>query len=368
MSYSGYDVDIDIKVKEILDSINYVDMKRDDLVIIGYHLESDSDASKALKIYDDMLNTKIDLLREIRVANNFFPNDYSCRITGFKVFDLNDFSISDMSLDEFGSLDARGVQKLDDGSYKLFPTLPMYYKDKYLGHVDGINDSTCIILHNSFIDMCLFVDCETYGIGAAFGSGVGNKSAGVDLIGNISGKLTQGYSTYATHGMKENEFRTLNILGRKISKPFKIANEPSYWIIKALNRLKLPNTNNFMYFGKSVIIDVSALGKDVTLIPNGVEEIWFCDYDLGFRRNVISSNGIQLVLPPSITDLGYRESFELSRESKLILSADCSNSILKSIYYLFKLYERRYVREYSREQLVDCLKNNYSRILLRDSS
>lgn len=129
--------------------------------------------------------------------------------------------------------------------------------------------------------MSLFVDCETYEIGAIFGNGVGNKSSGVDLIGNISGKLTQGYSTYATSGMNEYELRKLNILGRTIQRPFKIANEPSYWIIKALNRFKLPNMNNFMYFGKSVIIDVSALGKDVTLIPNGVEEIWFCDYDLG---------------------------------------------------------------------------------------
>ena len=363
MGYSGYDVDIDIKIKKVLDSINYVDMKRDDLVIIGYHLESDSDASKALKIYDAMINTKIDLFREIRVANNFFYNDYSCRITGFKVFDLNDFSIYDMSLDEFGSLDSRGVKKLDDGSYKLFPILPMYYKGKYLGHVDGINDNTCIMLSNNFISMSLFVDCETYEIGAIFGNGVGNQSSGVDLIGNISGKLTQGYSTYATNGMKEHELRKLNILGRTIQRPFKIANEPSYWIIKALNRFKLPNMNNFMYFGKSVIIDVSALGKDVTLIPNGVEEIWFCDYDLGFRGNVISSNGIQLVLPPSIADLDHRDSFELSRESKLILSADCSNSILKSIYYLFKLYERRYASEYSREQLIDTLKNNYSDIV-----
>lgn len=34
MGYSGYDVDIDIKIKKVLDSINYVDMKRDDLVIM----------------------------------------------------------------------------------------------------------------------------------------------------------------------------------------------------------------------------------------------------------------------------------------------------------------------------------------------
>ena len=363
MSYRGYDTDIDIKVKKVLDSINYVDMKRDDLVIIGYHLESDRDASKALKIYNNMINTKIDLLREIRVANNFFPMDYSCRITGFKVFDLNDFSISDMSLEEFGSLDARGVKKLDDGSYKLFPILPMYYKGKYLGHVDGINDNTCIVLSNNYINMSLFVDCETYKIGATFGNGVGNQSAGVDLIGNISGKLNQGYSTYATNGMPEYENRKLNILGRNILRPFKIANEPSYWIIKALNRFKLPNTNNFMYFGKSVIIDVSALGKDATLIPNGVEEVWFCDYDLGFRGNGTNCNSIHLVLPSSLNDLGYRDSFELSRESKLVASADCSDGVLKSIYYLFKLYERRYVSEYSHEQLIDCLKNDYSDIV-----
>lgn len=363
MSYRGYDIDIEIKVKKVLDSLNYVDMKRDDLVIIGYHLESDSDASKALKIYDDMLNTKIDLFRETRVANCFFSMDYSCRITGFKVFDLNDFSISDMSLDEFGSLDARGVKKLDDGSYRLFPILPMYYKGKYLGHVDGINDNTCIMLSNNYISMSLFVDCETYEIGATFGNGVGNQSAGVDLIGNISRKINKGYSTYATNGMKEYEFRNLKILGRTIQRPFKIANEPSYWIIKALNRFKLPNTNNFMYFGKSVIIDVSALGKDATLIPNGVEEIWFCDYDLGFRGNGINSNSIHLVLPPSLNDLGYRDSFKLSRESKLVVSADCSDDVLKSIYYLFKLYERRYVSEYSRGQLIDCLKDNYSDIV-----
>lgn len=83
MGYSGYDVDIDIKIKKVLDSIKYVDMKRDDLVIIGYHLESDSDASKALKIYDAMLNTKIDLLRETRVAHNF-----SLRITLVDYLDL----------------------------------------------------------------------------------------------------------------------------------------------------------------------------------------------------------------------------------------------------------------------------------------
>lgn len=363
MSYSGDVVVINTDVRKVLDSINYVDMQRDNLVIIGYHLESDSDVSKALKIYDDMLNTKIDILRETRVAHNFFPQDYSCRISGFKVFDLNDFSINDMSLDEFGSLDARGVKKLDDGSYRLFPYLPMYYKGEYLGHVDGIKDNTSIQLNNNYVSMSLFVDCETYEIGAVFGNGVGNLSSGVDLIGNISGKLNQGYSTYVTHCMQEYEVRELNILGRTIPRPFKIANEPSYWIIKALNRLKLPNINNFMYFGKSVIIDVSALGNNVTLIPNGVEEVWFCDYDLGFRGNGNNGNGIQLVLPPSLNSIGHRDEFKLSRESKLITSSKCSDNLLKSIYYLFKLYERSEVSEYSRRQLVNILKSKYSSIV-----
>lgn len=363
MSYKEYNVDIDIKVRKVLDSINYVDMQRDNLVIIGYHLESDSDVSKALKIYDDMLNTKIDLLRETRVAHNFFPQNYSCRISGFKVFDLNDFSINDMSLDEFGSLGARGVKKLDDGSYKLFPDLPMYYKGKYLGHVDGISDLVCILLEDNYMGICLFVDPETYEIGARIGNSYGGGDAGIDISGNVSSKLNKGFPTYTTSCMKEHEFKDLKILGRTITKPFKVANEPRHWIIKDLDMLKLPNMNNYLYFGKSVIIDISALGEDVTLIPNGVEWVYFCDYDFGFRRNVISSNDIRLVLPPSIADLGYRDSFELSRESKLILSADCSNSILKSIYYLFKLYERRYAGEYSREQLIDTLKNNYNDIV-----
>lgn len=358
MSYSGYDVDIDIKVKEVLDSINYIDMKRDNLVIIGYHLESDSDASKALKIYDSMLNTKVEILMDARVAGYFFPDDFSCRISGFKVFDLNDFSISDMSLDDFGSLDARGVKKLDDGSCKLFPILPMYYKGEYLGHVDGIKDRTCIMLHNNYISMSLFVDCETYEIGAIFGNGVGNISEGVDLVGNANGKINQGYSTYVTHGMEEYETRKLNILGRTIYKPFKVANEPRYWIIKDLNMLRQPIINNFMYFGKSAIIDVSALSNGVTLIPGGVEEVYFCDYDLGFR-----GNDIQLVLPPSVTNIDYRGDFELNKESKLIVSEGCSDSVLKSLFYLFKLYERSEVNNYSREQLVNTLKNNYSKIV-----
>jgi hypothetical protein len=363
MSYSGYNVDIDIKVRKVLDSINYVDMQRDNLVIVGYHLESDSDVSKALKIYDDMLNTKIDLLRETRVAHNFFPQGYSCRISGFKVFDLNDFSINDMSLDEFGSLGARGVKKLDDGSYKLFPYLPMYYKGKYLGHVDGISDLVCILLEDNYMGMCLFVDPETYEIGARIGNPYGGGDAGIDISGNVSSKLNKGFPTYTTSCMKEHEFRDLKILGRTITKPFKVANEPRHWIIKALDMLKLPNMNNYLYFGKSVIIDISALGEDVTLIPDGVEWVYFCDYDFGFRRNVDNGNGIQLVLPPSVVNIDRRVHFKLNRKSKLIISSNCSDGLLKSIYYLFDLYESREGVDYSRSQLVDTLKNNYSKLV-----
>lgn len=263
-----------------------------------------------------------------------------------------------MSLDEFGSLDARGVKRLDDGSYKLFPDLPMYYKGKYLGHVDGISDLVCILLEDNYMGMGLFVDPETYEIGAR----VGNPYGGIDISGNVYSKLNKGFSTYVTSCMKEHELRDLKILGRTITKPFKVANEPRHWIIKALDMFKLPNMNNYLYFGKSVIIDVSALGEDVTLIPNGVEEVYFCDYDFGFRRNGASGNGIQLVLPPSVVTIDRRSSFKLSRESKLIISSDCSDSLLKSVYYLFDLYESRKVRGYSRSQLVDTLKNNYSKL------
>lgn len=272
MGCASYDVGIaiDKKIREALNSLDTVDMRRDDLVIIGYNLLGEEDLSKALEKYNDMNNEKVADLRKLRYASYYFDK-FKCCLSGFKVLNLDDLSIIDISIDEFGKLDGRGIKKLDDGSYELDRVLPIYYKDKYLGHVDWVYDYVCV--KSSFLSY--YIDCETL----EFGIKVGR----VDILGNIGKKLNHHEGTYRTSLMSENEHRKIEVCGRKVLKLFKVARDPMEWDLKTLNTFRLPDSNNYMLFEKSAIINIWAILGESILIPNGVSEVYFCDKDLGFK-------------------------------------------------------------------------------------
>lgn len=216
MSYDLYDADIDIKIREVLNSLDTVDMRRDNLVIIGYNLLGKDDLAKALEKYNAMNNEKVADFRKLRYAQ-FYLDKFKCSLSGFKVLNLNDLSIIDMSIDEFGKLDGRDIKKLDDGSYEIDRVLPIYYKDKYLGHVDWAYDYVCV--KSSFLNY--YIDCETLEFGI--------KVVRVDILGNIGKKLNHHEGTYRTSLMSENEHRKIEVYGRKVSKLFKVARDPMEW-------------------------------------------------------------------------------------------------------------------------------------------
>lgn len=198
MSYDLCDVDINREIKKVLNSLDAVDMRRDDLVIIGYNLLGKEDLAKALEKYNAMNNEKVANLRKLRYAQFYFDK-FKCSLSGFKVLNLNDLSIIDMSIDEFGKLDGRNIKKLDDGSYELDRVLPIYYKDKYLGHVDWTHDYVCV--KSSFLNY--YIDCETLEFGI--------KVVRVDILGNIGKKLNHHEGTYRTSLMSENEHRKIGL-------------------------------------------------------------------------------------------------------------------------------------------------------------
>lgn len=352
MSYDLYDVDIDIKIREVLNSLDTVDMRRDDLVIIGYNLLGKEDLAKALEKYDAMNNEKVADFRKLRYAQFYFDK-FKCCLSGFKVLNLNDLSIIDMSIDEFGKLDGRNIKKLDDGSYELGRALPLYYDDKYLGHVNWVYDYVCV--KSSFLNY--YIDCETLEFGI--------KVVRVDILGNIGKKLNHHEGTYRTSLMSENEHRKIEVYGRKVSKLFKVARDPMEWDLKILNMFRLPNSNNYMLFEKSAIINVwNILGGSI-LIPNGVNEVYFCDKDLGFKNSDGTiDDGTEIVLPPSVNYIGYDgdmlKGIDLKDCVKLMISENSSSELISDICWLCDIDEKHKLDDMSRGDKIRLIKNEYS--------
>ena len=358
MSYDLYDVDIYKEIKKVLNSLDTVDMRRDDLVIIGYNLLGKEDLAKALEKYNAMNNEKVADFRKLRYAQFYFDK-FKCCLSGFKALNLNDLSIMDVSIDEFcklDKLDGRGIKKLDDGSYELDRVLPIYYKDKYLGHVDWSYDYVCV--KSSLLNY--YIDCETLEFGI--------KIDRVDILCNIGKKLNHSNGTYKTGLMNENELRVLDIHGHKIQKSFKVARDPMEWDLKILKMLRLPNSNDYMLFEKSAIINVCAILGESILMPNSVNEVYFCDKDLGFKRTGGTIDDCtEIVLPPSITYIGYDgdmlKGIDLKDCVKLMISENSSSELISNICWLCDIYEKRKLDDMSRDARIKLIKNKYSDII-----
>ena len=344
--------DDNIKIKKVLNSLDTVDMRRDDLVIIGYNLLGEEDLAKALEKYNAMNNEKVAGFRELRYAQFYFDK-FKCSLSGFKVLNLNDLSIIDISIDEFGKLDGRNVKQLDDGSYELGRALPLYYDDKYLGHARLGIDYVCV--KSSFLNY--YIDCETLEFGI--------KIDRVDILGNIGKKLNHHEGTYQTYLMHEKEIRVLDIYGHKLQVPFKVARDPMEWDLKILNMLRLPNNNDYMLFEKSAIINVWAiLGRSI-LIPNGVSEVYFCDKDLGFKdSDGTIDDDTEIVIPPSVNYIGYDgdmlKGIDLKDCVKLMISENSSSELISDICWLCDIYEKRKLDDMPRGDRIRLIKNKYS--------
>ena len=246
-----------------------------------------------------------------------------------------------------------GVKKLDDGSYELDRVLPIYYKDKYLGHVDWVCDYVCV--KSSFLNY--YIDCETLEFGI--------KIDRVDILGNIGKKLNHHEGTYRTSLMSENEPRVLNIYGHKIQKSFKVARDPMEWDLKILNMFRLPNSNNYMLFEKSAIINVWAILGESILIPNGVNEVYFCDKDLGFKNSDGTiDDDTEIVVPPSVNYIGYDgdmlKGIDLKDCVKLMISENASSELISDICWLCDIDEKHKLDEMSRDDRIKLIKDEYS--------
>lgn len=330
-----------------------------DYAIIGYHLSNKEDAVKISKLYEsfanDSRNCDINGMKGNRKLNGIFYETSFClryerfNINKLRILSLDDCSAQDIDVKYLDMPDRFEKVSDDIWSVGCSEPLPFYYNDKYLGELDGIVDYIDIKLSDRLF---MLIDPVTKEVAVGFD----DTKLGVVLTGNTNLKLCRIDGAYIA------SFENL---------PKKSAGMAMY------NRIRKENLEKVMgcfetysefgvrFFDKLALIDVSSLDCKCLIVPNGIEQVLFCDGSNGSRFSDID----EIVIPPSVKTM--KISYYLESKFKGKVNINVSLSIDDSILYcLAIMYSTKYKSFYEYEldgfdgmdlnEKIQYLKNNFN--------